>query len=157
MKKTPLLRKSPMRRTPKPFQSPLIKALIHQADVIAKYAKPRKPLRPVSKKLAVKNVEYEAAVKEWWKSHDHRCEMMFTHTGERVHRLTGLDPMESEVHQCFNLAQNRPHHMKRRGKFLCDKSTFLGLCRSCHIDWLHNNEEEARRLGYLLDRPEKSS
>lgn len=114
--------------------------------------KARKPLRR-SKPDPV----YEKAVREWWSGHDERCEMRYNHEGIHLPRVPdGFDPSKTiDTFRCSRAANPRPHHMKRRGKFKCDINTFLGLCRACHIDWLHNNEEEARRLGYLTDRKPK--
>lgn len=113
--------------------------------------KPRKPLRKVSQRRAKENVIYEAAVKEWWAGHDHRCEMRLGNLSDDVHYPRYMP----DSRRCPNRANPRPHHLKKRGKFLCDKSTFMALCDSCHVGWLHNNEEEARRLGYLTDRKPK--
>jgi hypothetical protein len=41
------------------------------------------------------------------------------------------------------------HHIKGRGRFLCDESTFLGCCRWCH-DFIENNKAWARKNGYLI-------
>lgn len=137
-------------------------------SVLCPVRKARQPLPQVSRKLAAKLPEYNRAVKEWWAGHDHQCEM-------RRYYIQGpaigipLERVKNDMNdgyyypgtrdgtngRCQRSANPRPHHSKKRGKFLCDKSTFLGLCDSCHLIWLHNNEEEARRVGYLTDRPAK--
>lgn len=100
---------------------------------------------------------YEKAVREWWAGHDGRCEMRYDAEGVHLPRVPdGFDPRKTiDPFRCYREANPRPHHSKKRGKFKSDKSTFLGLCDSCHLVWLHNNEEEARRLGYLTDRKPK--
>jgi hypothetical protein len=40
------------------------------------------------------------------------------------------------------------HHTKGRGPFLLDQSTWLPVCRPCHI-WVHAMPKEARELGLL--------
>lgn len=116
----------------------------------------RSRLKPVSPKRAKLNREYERVVQEWWTGHDGQCEFRFW-VQSKWHDA-GPSPrtyLEPSTRRCPNKAERRPHHMKKRGRYLCAKETFLGLCFPCHIGWLHNNEEEARRLGYLLDRPAK--
>ena len=41
------------------------------------------------------------------------------------------------------------HHMAKRGKNLCNKDTFLSLCRRCHCE-VHNNPAWAKENGYIL-------
>ena len=43
------------------------------------------------------------------------------------------------------------HHMKGRGKYLLDESTWLAVSRYAHV-WIHNNPKQARALGYILPR-----
>ncbi len=40
------------------------------------------------------------------------------------------------------------HHLKGRGKFYLDPTTFLTVCRSCH-EKIHANPSWARANGYL--------
>ncbi len=40
------------------------------------------------------------------------------------------------------------HHKRKRGKYLCDATTFMAVCREAHI-WIHNNPRESREKGYL--------
>ena len=41
------------------------------------------------------------------------------------------------------------HHMAKRGKNLCNKDTFLSLCRKCHT-FVHDNPAWAKENGYIL-------
>ena len=41
------------------------------------------------------------------------------------------------------------HHMAKRGKNLCNKETFLSLCRRCHCE-VHDNPAWAKENGYIL-------
>ena len=56
-------------------------------------------------------------------------------------RLEGCTIRSTDVH----------HPEGRLGKRLTDTTKFLPVCRSCH-DYLHNNDEEAIRLGFSLKR-----
>ena len=46
------------------------------------------------------------------------------------------------------------HHKKSRKYYLCDASIFMSVCRE-HHNWIHENDAEARELGYLLSSLEK--
>ena len=46
------------------------------------------------------------------------------------------------------------HHKKSRKYYLCDVSVFMSVCREHHI-WIHENDSEARELGYLLSSLDK--
>lgn len=41
------------------------------------------------------------------------------------------------------------HHMAKRGKNLCNKDTFLSLCRRCHCE-VHDNPAWAKKNGYII-------
>lgn len=41
------------------------------------------------------------------------------------------------------------HHKKTREYHLCDVSVFMSCC-DYHHRWIHENDKEARELGYLL-------
>ena len=41
------------------------------------------------------------------------------------------------------------HHMAKRGKNLCNKDTFLSLCRRCHCE-VHDNPAWAKENGYII-------
>lgn len=47
-----------------------------------------------------------------------------------------------------------PHHVKGRGRFLCDRTTFLSSCDGeCHPQWCHvTNKEDAIALGLIVQR-----
>lgn len=48
------------------------------------------------------------------------------------------------------------HHKRgREGAFLTDKRYFSSLCRK-HHDYIHNNPEEARKLGFIQSRLSKN-
>jgi hypothetical protein len=88
----------------------------------------RTRLKPVSDKRKAENAQYAKAKRIWWKQHDGRCEMLFL-------PFDGFQDTPTEITdavglRCTRPAERNPHHMKLRGKFLCDITTFLGLCRS---------------------------
>ena len=41
------------------------------------------------------------------------------------------------------------HHMKGRGKYLIDPTTWLSVCRTCH-NWIEENPKDAIVLGFLI-------
>lgn len=43
------------------------------------------------------------------------------------------------------------HHMKRRGKYFLDTSSWLAVSRQAH-DWIHLNPKEATEMGWLIPR-----
>jgi len=55
-----------------------------------------------------------------------------------------------EFHNCHN-PSNDLHHKAKRGKNLCNVSTFMAVCRKHHI-WIHDNEIESKRMGYLIKK-----
>lgn len=57
------------------------------------------------------------------------------------------------VVRCLGVATH-PHHTRGRGRYLCDKSTFLSSCSGeCHPQFVHiTHVEEATTLGLLLPR-----
>ncbi len=48
-----------------------------------------------------------------------------------------------------NLPATDLHHKKSRAYHLCDVEIFMSICREHHT-WVHDNDKEARELGYLL-------
>ena len=59
---------------------------------------------------------------------------------------------KAKIHNCSLLATDI-HHMKGRGPYLLDTSTWLPVCRSCH-NWIENNPEDSYDLGFSLKRNE---
>jgi len=41
--------------------------------------------------------------------------------------------------------------MKGRGKYHLDTTTWLSVCRSCHM-WIEENPDAAEQFGYTLSR-----
>lgn len=46
------------------------------------------------------------------------------------------------------------HHMKGRGKYLLDETTWLPVCRNCH-DTIHQYPKESKELGLLISKNNK--
>ena len=59
---------------------------------------------------------------------------------------------KAKIHNC-TLRATDIHHMKGRGQYLLDTSTWLPVCRSCH-NWIENNPEDSYDLGFSLKRLE---
>lgn len=49
---------------------------------------------------------------------------------------------------CATPSQDLHHMSGRLGNNLIDESTFMAVCRKCHI-WIHENPKQARALKYL--------
>ncbi len=81
-------------------------------------------LRSVSTTRRVKNAEYEKAKAEYFEEKNYQCEIC-------------------------NQAASDLHHKKGRGKFLCEKSTFMVACRKCHLA-IHTNVKWATENGYII-------
>lgn len=121
MKRSPLVRKTPMKRG--------------------------KKLRPVSKDRLASNPEYERSVRQWNKREDRQCEVYVFEDGTVAMR----DGSDFGSLRCPKPAENRPHHTKGQSKkYRCDISTFMGSCWHPHHEWIDAHAREARRLGYLI-------
>ncbi|WP_284461592.1 hypothetical protein, partial [Chryseobacterium sp.] len=102
-----------------------------------KVVKTRKPIPKVSKKRAVENAKYT------------------------VKRLEFLGKPENRICPVTGKEATEIHHMKKRVGFadswarvnnislLLDTRFWLAASRIGHI-WIHDNPEEAKKLGYLL-------
>lgn len=81
-------------------------------------------LKSLSGSRKVKNADYEKAKAEYFEEKNYQCEIC-------------------------NQPASDLHHKKGRGKFLCEKSTFMALCRSCH-NKCHHEVGWARENGYII-------
>ena len=86
-------------------------------------------MRKVSKKLARQNNSYSKLRKEFFK--------------DKI-------LCEAVIHNC-TLKATDVHHMKGRGKYHLDTSTWLAVCRRCH-NWIEEHPADAKELGYSLKR-----
>jgi rubrerythrin len=81
-------------------------------------------LKSLSGSRKNKNADYEKVKAEYFEEKNYQCEIC---NGQ------GMDL----------------HHKKGRGKFLCDKSSFMVLCRPCH-NHVHHEVGWARENGYII-------
>ncbi len=56
----------------------------------------------------------------------------------------------AKIHNC-SIQATDVHHMKGRGKYHLDTTTWLPVCRNCHM-WIETNPEDAKELGYSISR-----
>ena len=87
--------------------------------------RPTKPIRNQSKKRQKENRIYSKLKKEYMKENPY-CERCGGAATDLHHRIT------------------RQYHLN-------DVGVFCSLCRECH-DWVHANDAEARKQGYLLSK-----
>ena len=90
--------------------------------------KPKKKvftIKPISDKMAAKYKEYRS-VRDIHMAENPICEFK----------------------GCTKVSQDL-HHKAGRGKFMCDKNTFMAICRKHHT-WIHEHPKESRELGYLI-------
>jgi hypothetical protein len=83
-----------------------------------------RPIKPISKKQATLNQEYSQERITFLEEHP-LC----------IAKLLGCTRIATDV-----------HHKRGRGKFFLDKSTWIGLCRSCHQK-VEENPAMAREKG----------
>lgn len=102
--------------------------------------KKRKRLNPVSKKRGAAMKEYAKKRKAFLRAHPY-CQ------GKRQMGVCSENHVGPVVHDCFNRPRD-VHHVRGRGKYLLDESTWLAVCRGCH-DWIHSHPLTARTLGLL--------
>lgn len=57
-------------------------------------------------------------------------------------------PESYSVPRC-TVASTQIHHMRRRGPYLNDESTWCGCCADCHR-WIETHAQKARELGLLV-------
>lgn len=62
--------------------------------------------------------------------------------------------LEGYMNSSFTNSSTDVHHMKGRGEFYLDTTTWLSTCSKCHA-WIHANPAEAKRLKlYRCNRQE---
>lgn len=92
-------------------------------------------LSPVSAARTAMNLIYEALKDVWWPLHP-RCEFVDPKTGK----------------QCRRKSSRKPHHKRRRGRYLCDTTTWMATCEGPgnHHKWIHDDEKRAEARGYII-------
>jgi len=94
-----------------------------------KESKPRKAIRPVSKKRLEQLAKYRPLRDTYLKEH----------------------PI-CEVHDCDKPSNNLHHKKGREGSLLTDVRFFMACCETCHPKRIHENPEWAYKHGYLISR-----
>lgn len=98
----------------------------------------RSRIRRVSKKQAAINRSLALLVAAYLKAHP-QCEFMMTVTC-----------CQNELIQCSRPSTN-VHHIRGRGKYTLDVTTFMACCTYHHPFYIHfGNPREAREKDYLL-------
>lgn len=95
-------------------------------------AEPRQVPKKVGAKQKVKNQEYSERVKVWKVENPHckaNCNQYCT----------------KETDDC--------QHLRGRGKYLMDETTWMPVCRSCHT-YINDHSKEAYENGWALSRLE---
>ncbi len=87
----------------------------------------RARIRPVSKARAKELRQYSKVIEEFLELHPW-CEASCSKRSTEVHHTRG-----------------------RVGPLLCDVRFFMAVCRECH-DWIGNNMDAARKLGWLCEK-----
>jgi len=82
-------------------------------------------IRKVSSKMSRINSEYSKLRKEF---------------------LLKYPVCHAKIHKC-SLHTTDVHHKKGRGKYHLDVSTWLPVCRNCHM-WIETHPEDATELGF---------
>lgn len=106
--------------------------------------KARQPLARVSPKRAIENVEYEREKGIW------RQERMAIDGFQCQFGDPSITKGGAKVPRCRKKADRNPHHIKLRGKNLCNRKFFMATCLPEHHNWIHDNPKEAEELGYLI-------
>lgn len=57
---------------------------------------------------------------------------------------------QAKIHKC-SLSSTDVHHMRGRGKYHLDTTTWLSVCRNCHT-FIELNPEDAKELGFSISR-----
>lgn len=108
--------------------------------------KARQPLARVSPKRAKKNVEYEKQKRIWRRERQSadgfRCQ--FDPAGLGTSSATADSPS-----RCQKKADKNPHHIKKRGKNLCNRNYFMAVCIE-HHNWIESHLKDAEQLGYII-------
>jgi len=88
-----------------------------------------KSLPKISKKKEIENQEYSILRVEFLTKHP-TCQA----------KLPGCTVLSTDI-----------HHMKGRGKYTLDISTWLSTCRTCHT-YIENNPDVAKEYGFTKTR-----
>ena len=68
----------------------------------------------------------------------------------RAEFLLNRQMCHAKIHNCTLKAAD-VHHMKGRGKYLLDQTTWLPVCRNCHM-WIEEHPQESKELGFSISK-----
>ena len=71
----------------------------------------------------------------------------------RIKYLTDKPICHAKIHKC-SIHATDVHHKKGRGEFHLDESTWLPVCRNCHM-WIETHPIESYELGFSQSRNNK--
>lgn len=109
----------------------------------------------MSKKRSKLNVEYSRLRKDFLEAHPY-CQVTIQNMGvteEEVIRGGGTTVIRGDL--AYFPRSVDVHHMKRRGKYFLDTSSWLAVSRQAH-DWIHSNPKEATEMGWLIPRSQEN-
>ena len=106
------------------------KKKVEKAKLKQQESKPA--IKKVSVKQKEKNTEYGIRVKEW-KKENPKC--------------------KANCNQYCTKETDDCQHLRGRGKYLMDESTWMPVCRSCHT-YIGDHSKEAYEKGWALSRLE---
>tara|TARA_R110002012_G_scaffold316651_1_gene531854 strand:- start:254 stop:523 length:270 start_codon:yes stop_codon:yes gene_type:complete len=72
------------------------------------------------------------------------------YTKLRIEYLSNNGICHAKIHRC-TLHATDIHHKKGRGEYHLDTSTWLPVCRNCHM-WIEENPSDAYELGFSQSR-----
>lgn len=128
------LKKEPIQHKKLNNSIPVIKQMDWQTRNRKNYIKVKVAIKPVSDKQKVRLARYRVVRDEYMKKNA-VCEAQIANV-------------------CTYKATDLHHKKSRIGDLLWDVTYFSALCSNCHI-WVHENDAEARELGFLLSRLDK--
>lgn len=126
MKRTPLKRKTPMKRSQKPLK--------------------RTPLKKQSqsKSSKEKRASYSKAKKEYMEFDRLNG---FKHCCEKCKKNVGIENLD--LHHKAGRTGSSINQYGEMERNLTNKATFMAVCRTCH-NWIHENPKESREMGWLI-------
>jgi len=75
----------------------------------------------------------------------------YTYSKLRKEFLKNNDLCEAHITGICTIKATDIHHMKGRGVYYLKQSTWLPVCRSCHI-WIEEQPKKAKELGFSENR-----
>lgn len=108
-------------------------------------------LRPVSAKRAKINKIYSALRKKFLSDHADCQWWLMEHDLDESDVMCGIVVADCKFHGMVVPKSEDIHHMKHRGKYLLDTSTWMAVSRRGH-DAIHADPKTSYEKGYMLNR-----